>query len=303
MIAPIFLSASEPNPERDRRYWPGNLLHVREAVRTFCAHILPHYPLVYGGHPAITPMVNQIAARMSLLAAEEEEDAETREGRPQDQKSSPPPKILMFRSDLYIYPPNDREDVFVTPENMVVTPAHESGGERATAPGGQRNASLLRMRYEMLGRPGPYPVHRDFGNMADQLGRIRRQEMGTYEFSAAVFIGGMEGVEHEFNIFRSFHPTTPAYPIASTGSACTDLFERVRPFLMPTQSQQLAEGAAYSLLMQSLFPIPSAGSEVAKEGPRWPPDPTAQNTKLHIDPESVDKPRPPPPTAPQPKAA
>lgn len=313
MIAPIFLSASEPDPKRDEKYWPGNLLHIREAVRAFCAHILPHYPLVYGGHPAITPLVDQIAARMKLQASEEEEWARSQENASQEDasqddssrekgESSPPPKILMFRSDLYIYPPNAREDVFVTPAGMAVTPAHESGGEPATPPGGRRNASLLRMRYEMLGRPGRYPVHPDFARMADRLGRVRRQEMGTFEFSAAIFIGGMEGVEREFNIFRSFHPTTPAYPIASTGSACRDLFKRIKFDLTPEQSKALEQESAYSLLMQSLFPLPPAESEGARDIAPWPADPAAQNTDSHIDPEDLDKPRPAPPTAPRPMA-
>jgi SLOG cluster3 family len=301
MIAPIFLSASEPNRSRDENYWPGNLLHIREAVRAFCAHVLPHYPLVYGGHPAITPLVDQIAARMNLEARADQERTGNRD---QERKSSLPPKILMFRSDLYINPPNAREDVFVTPdERMAVTPAHEEHGERAAPDGGWRNASLLRMRYEMLGRPGPYPVHPYFERMTDRLGGAREHVMKTYEFSGAVFIGGMEGVEHEFNIFRSFHPTTPAYPIASTGSACTDLFERVRPYLTSEQTTGLEDKeAAYSLLMQDLFPIPSAESESVRDRAPWPADPAARNTDSHIDPKHLDGPRPGAPVAPRPMA-
>jgi hypothetical protein len=291
MIAPIFLSASEPSPERDKQYWPGNLLHIREAVRALCAHILPHYPLVYGGHPAITPMVNQIAARTNL-------------GREQ----KPPPKILMFRSDLYVSRPDPGipdplTEVFLTPaEDMAVTPAHQQSGELEAGRNGWRNASLLRMRYEMLGRPGPYPVHPSLERIAGLLGRARERVMKTFEFSAAVFIGGMEGVEKEFNIFRSFHPTTPVYPIASTGSACEGLFQRVEKNLqreLPALKTALRDReVAYSLLMQDLFPVPPAGSEGARERQPWSADPDARNTASHIDPEKLDKPRPTPASQP-----
>lgn len=316
MIAPIFLSASEPSPERDRQYWPGNLLHIREAVRAFCAHILPHYPLVYGGHPAITPMVNQIAARMNLQPREEEEESKD-QAKDRDKKQKPPPqKILMYRSNLYINPPDPLiqelpdplTDVFFMPaKDMVVTPAHQKDGKLEekddkleAGRNGRRNASLLRMRYEMLGRPGPYPLHPDFKGTADRLGSIRRREMGTYEFSAAIFIGGMEGVEKEFNIFRSFHPTTPAYPIASTGSACKDLFGRVESLLTSEQAKELAQEAAYSLVMQSLLPIPSAETRGEKDTAPWPADPVAQDATTHMDPDKLDGPRPSPPAAPHP---
>ena len=60
VIPPVFLSASEPDPDRKEEYWQSqNLLNVREAARAFCAHALAHYPVVYCGHPAITPLVRQ----------------------------------------------------------------------------------------------------------------------------------------------------------------------------------------------------------------------------------------------------
>jgi SLOG cluster3 family len=286
MTPPIFLSASEPNPERDGKFWQGrNLLNIREAVRTFCAHILTHYPLVYGGHPAITPLVNQVAARVTDQSALEAEQ----------QKSPPPspPTILMFQSSLYLDPSLTRYAPFIAREGVVVTPAHETDGGIAEPPGGRRNASLLRMRYEMLGKPGNFPVHHSLRNFAQEFGELRAKVMGTHEFSAAVFIGGMEGVEREFNIFRSFHPATPAYPIGSTGSACLELLSRGAPQLEPELFDLLRTEPAYSLLMQKILPIPESGfSSGTPRAPR-PGDPLASDPRSHIDPDRIDGPRPP----------
>jgi hypothetical protein len=285
MIPPIFLSASEPNPERDRKYWQGrNLLNVREAVRRFCAHILTHYPLVYGGHPAITPLVNQVAERVAHQSA-------ALAGR-QEGPAPPPPKIMTFQSSLYLDPSLTKEEVVVTPEGIAITPAHEQNGSLANSTGGWRNASLLRMRYEMLGTPGARPVHL-LGNYASTFGIARKGFLQTDEFSAAVFIGGMEGVEREFRIFRSFHPNTPAYPISSTGSVCADLLGEVERYVQPALFEALRDQIAYNLLMQELFPIPAPPLDVAARRQSWHPDRRTEDASSHIDPEKIDRPRPP----------
>ena len=68
------------------------------------------------------------------------------------------------------------------------------------------------MRYEMLGRPtAAERVDKVVQPYAESFGRKRHARLQTFDFSAAVFIGGMEGVQREFHIFRSFHPDTPAF--------------------------------------------------------------------------------------------
>ena len=54
-------------------------------------------------------------------------------------------------------------------------------------------------------------------------------DWGSREFTAGIFIGGMEGVEREFPMFSNMHSTTPAFPIASTGAAAVRSFERYVP--------------------------------------------------------------------------
>jgi hypothetical protein len=48
--------------------------------------------------------------------------------------------------------------------------------------------------------------------------------MLSQRFSVGIFIGGSEGVEEEYHLFRKMHPKTPAFPIASTGGTAAKLY-------------------------------------------------------------------------------
>jgi hypothetical protein len=59
--------------------------------------------------------------------------------------------------------------------------------------------------------------------------RLMRETMLKSEgFAAGIFIGGMEGVEEEFTMFRELHPKAPVLPIASTGAAALRIFDRTK---------------------------------------------------------------------------
>jgi hypothetical protein len=55
-----------------------------------------------------------------------------------------------------------------------------------------------------------------------------REQMLQHAFDAGVFIGGMDGVEEEFQLFRTRHPTALVLPVASTGAAARILFDQHR---------------------------------------------------------------------------
>lgn len=55
---------------------------------------------------------------------------------------------------------------------------------------------------------------------------MRQQMLSHCDFDAGFFIGGMEGVMDEFEVFRDLQPNAPAYPIASTGAAALTLFRQ-----------------------------------------------------------------------------
>jgi hypothetical protein len=74
-------------------------------------------------------------------------------------------------------------------------------------------------------------------------------------FTSAFFIGGMDGVEREFEMFRHLHPGVPMFPIASTGAAAARLFNSDERF--PRTYPQLRDEISYLTLMRSLIAIPN----------------------------------------------
>ena len=54
----IFLSASIPFPERDRKFYDtADIVAIRDAVRALATVVIPRAHLVWGGHPSITPLI------------------------------------------------------------------------------------------------------------------------------------------------------------------------------------------------------------------------------------------------------
>ena len=168
MKVSIFLSASVPlpPPHRHERYFrTADQIAIRDSIRALVSVILPDGIMVFGGHPAITPMVRLMVLNSGAAVGEH---------------------IFLFQSGFFEkqFPPEVRDF-----ENLTVVDAFD----------GNRDASLRLMRERMI---------------------------GSREFTAGIFIGGMEGVEEEFAIFRKVHPTKPAFAIASTGAAALMLYER-----------------------------------------------------------------------------
>jgi hypothetical protein len=275
MTLPVFLSASEPYATRKEEYWETqNLVNIRAAVRTICAHVLRQGPLVFGGHPAITPLARSIADRI-------------RHDRQRDDRSAPAPRLLMFQSRLYV-----REDPDIP--DIVVTDAITAEGEIASSVG-SRNLSLLRMRYEMLGYEGAEPVHPKLRQYQSQFGRQRELALfggqlspGAPQFRAAFFVGGMEGVIREFRIFRSLHPRTPAYPLGSTGAAAKLLLKEAG-ISNAALNEALERDTAYSLLLEQL--LPAAETKTIAPQYHWETgtDSTSYSAADHIDPDELER--------------
>ena len=54
---------------------------------------------------------------------------------------------------------------------------------------------------------------------------MRKQMIAETAFDVGVFIGGIEGVLEEFELFRFVHRQALVWPIASTGAAALQIFE------------------------------------------------------------------------------
>jgi hypothetical protein len=186
----IFLSASVPDPKRASKYFEtADPLAIAAAVAALVYVTLGRRLLVWGGHPAITPMVWAAANDLGVE----------------------------YGSWVRLYQSLRYKDEF---------PAENSRFQNVTyidAIDDDRDASLLAMRHRML---------RDF------------------RYEAGVFIGGMEGVEEEFALFRERYPRAPILPVASTGGAARMLFEGI-----PDLPEELGRSLDYVGLMHRLLKI------------------------------------------------
>ncbi|WP_052510619.1 hypothetical protein [Pseudomonas sp. W15Feb9B] len=162
----IFLSASIPDPLRSPEYAAtADSVAIVAAVTALIHVTLGRRPLVWGGHPAITPMIFVAAESLGVEYGD---------------------WVKLYQSNHFVDEfPEDNEKF----NNVVYVPAKEN-----------LQQSLLHMREQMFARES---------------------------YSAAVFIGGMEGIVDEFDLFSKYHPKAKIIPIASSGGAARKVAERL----------------------------------------------------------------------------
>ena len=115
-MSDIFLSASVPLPNRDRRFFDtADVLAIRESIKALVEVVVPTGTLTCGGHPAVTPL-------LALFVREAELDRH---------------RVTIFQSRFFEdqFPPEILEfvDIRFTPKVP-----------------GNREASLTKMRKEMI---------------------------------------------------------------------------------------------------------------------------------------------------------
>ena len=142
----IFLSASIPSIDRDRKFYEtADVIAIRDAIRALAAVVIPKAHLIWGGHPSITPLIRNVMQKMS---------------------SNLKQHVTLYQSLFYENKfPNDNFDF----ENIVTTkfqPENELESQRM-------------MRNEMI---------------------------QNNDFKAGIFIGGMEGIFQEYDLFKSERP-------------------------------------------------------------------------------------------------
>lgn len=186
----VFLSASVPDPQRHERYHhTADVIAIREAVRALATLVLPSATLVWGGHPAITPMIRLIAEGLGL---------------------STQPSVILYQSAFFEGSFPESNSAF---EQIIVT-------ERAQ----DQDSSLARMRQRML---------------------------TDHRFDAGIFIGGMDGVEVEFSLFKQYQPNVAALPLATTGGAAKLIYDE-QPETFPAI---LGNRYSYLSLFRELLPF------------------------------------------------
>lgn len=83
----------------------------------------------------------------------------------------------------------------------------------------------------------------------ESLELMRKKLIDENEFNVGIFIGGMEGVIEEFELFISRHPKALILPIASTGAAAKILFDNLSQKL----DKRLFNDYAYMALFKDLL--------------------------------------------------
>lgn len=63
-------------------------------------------------------------------------------------------------------------------------------------------------------------------NREESLALMRQIMLSRADLTAAVFVGGMEGIFDEYEMFRRLHPDAPVLPVAGPGGAARVLAER-----------------------------------------------------------------------------
>ena len=54
----VFLSASVPLPDRNPRFMKmADVIAIRKSVKALVTEVIPKGVIVFGGHPAITPLI------------------------------------------------------------------------------------------------------------------------------------------------------------------------------------------------------------------------------------------------------
>ena len=83
------------------------------------------------------------------------------------------------------------------------------------------------------------------------INMMREQMLSENQFSAAVFIGGMNGIEDEYDMFVSKHPNTLILPVASTGAATKIVYDDKLPIKL--KNPRLLKDYGYMSLFQNLL--------------------------------------------------
>jgi hypothetical protein len=190
----VFLSASVPSPAAAQRYRRGEDTHldIGEAVVGLArAVFVEDGVLVFGGHPAISPLVAMVAGEYISPRLVEGGGGEV-------------------QAPIQIYQSRAFED-YLPDETLMMFRAGYATLHWTEAVGGERFDPT---------------VPRDRPRCPRSLRHMRERMIGETSPLAMVCIGGMEGVEQEVEVFQELRPGAPIYVFGETGGAAALLAER-----------------------------------------------------------------------------
>ena len=190
----IFLSASIPLPERHPKYYEtADIIAIRDAVIALSSIALTEHRIIWGGHPSITPLIYYVIEKMLINKLDRED---------------------------WDLPMNEKEKTLID----------------IKLKGKIQNHVTL---YQSLFFKDDFPPENDkfqnvvltenVGDVHSSIQHMRKRMFTENKFSAAVFLGGMDGIEVEYNMFKEYHPDALVLPIASTGAATKIVYDNLFP--------------------------------------------------------------------------
>jgi hypothetical protein len=212
----IFLSASIPLPERHPKYFEtADIIAIRDSVIALASIALTNHRIIWGGHPSITPLIYYVIERM-LINNLKREDWDLPLNK--DEKGFIESQLKgEIQQHIKLYQSLIFKDDF-PPENEVF-----------------QNVVLTE----------------NFGDIPSSIQHLRERMFSENEFSAAVFIGGMDGIEVEYNMFNEYHPGALLLPIASTGAATKIVYDSLFP--EDLKNERLVKDYGYMSLFQKFL--------------------------------------------------
>lgn len=170
----IFLSASIPSKGRDPKYMESvDIVAIRDAVIELVKVCIGNQiRIVWGGHPAITPLINEA---IKLLFSDKE-------------------PLSLIQQYVHIYQSRFFEKCY--PEDNTQF----------------QNVFLIESKPDR----------------SQSLFFMRKAMLKSENFIAGIFIGGMEGVEDEYEMFCTEYPNALRLPIASTGAAALHIYNKFK---------------------------------------------------------------------------
>jgi len=212
----IFLSASIPLPDRHPKYYEtADIIAIRDAIIALVSISLNKCRIVWGGHPSITPLVYYVIERMLVNNLQREDYSLLLSVEEKEQIAQ---KLkTQAQKHVKLYQSLFFKEIFPKDndkfENIVFT----------------ENA----------------------GDIHSSIQLMRERMFSENEFSAAVFIGGMDGIEVEFNMFKEKHPGAVLLPVASTGGATKIVYDNL--LTEDYKNERLVKDYGYMSLFQKLL--------------------------------------------------
>lgn len=192
----ILLSASVPTDKRDPKFTKikNAQIQIEEAVIGLSRNIFnAGGKMVFGGHPSISPLVAMIATEFHL----NKEIENTKRNEASEKK------ITIYQSKVYeALIPKETTGLYELGYSDIIW-TDSKNGEVYNADANQTSQCPKSLEF------------------------MRRQMMSR-EIDALVCIGGMEGVQDEFALFRELHPRKPIFILKSTGGASSILAEQFK---------------------------------------------------------------------------